>query len=375
MEILITDMELKELYGKEIIVFGTGKWGRSELPYLMENPELKIVGITNSRVSEDENGTFRDTGLPIRNIKAWKRQYPNAKILIVADSQYHFEILDVCKKANFSNEDILQMTFQMSNEVRDPIYKAYFEKHGISIPSEGEKEFFVNGVTLLSLPNELKMFRASFYGIVIDVILAHDDPESSFIDEGPYDHEESDLQPGDIVLDCGANVGVFSAYAASKGCICYAFEPIPSLQPLLSKYNKLSQNRIIPVSAAVSDQTGTARFGVVDEWYSSSCLTQVPHNEMKDREIEVPQITVDEFVLQHQLTHVDFIKADIEGAERLMLAGAKDTLAKFSPKLSLCTYHLPDDREVLTKLILSANPNYRITYYEKKLFASVPNKN
>lgn len=106
-------MELKDLYGKEIIVFGTGRWGSAELTYLMENPKLKIVGITNSRVPENESGTFRDTGLPIRNIRVWKTQYPNAKILIVADYKYHFEILDVCKKANFAEEDILQMTYQM----------------------------------------------------------------------------------------------------------------------------------------------------------------------------------------------------------------------------------------------------------------------
>jgi len=70
--------------------------------------------------------------------------------------------------------------------------------------------------------------------------------------------------------------------------------------------------------------------------------------------------------------YLEFIKADIEGSEREMLKGAVKTLKKFTPKLSLCTYHLPDGKEVLTNLILAANPNYVIEYKWEKLFAYVP---
>lgn len=91
-------------------------------------------------------------------------------------------------------------------------------------------------------------------------------------------------------------------------------------------------------------------------------------------EIEVPTITIDAFVKLRGLKSVDFIKADIEGAERDMLKGAFQTLKDYAPKLSLCTYHLPDDKEVLTKLILEANPNYVIEYKWLKLYAYVPGK-
>jgi uncharacterized protein Usg len=46
-------------------------------------------------------------------------------------------------------------------------------------------------------------------------------------------------------------------------------------------------------------------------------------------------------------------------------------LKTYAPKLAICTYHLPDDKEVLTKLILQANPNYKIEYRWKKLYAFV----
>ena len=54
-----------------------------------------------------------------------------------------------------------------------------------------------------------------------------------------------------------------------------------------------------------------------------------------------------------------------------MLLGAKKTLQDFAPKLALCTYHLQDDKDVLTKIILEANPNYTIKYTRHKLFAAV----
>jgi hypothetical protein len=81
--------------------------------------------------------------------------------------------------------------------------------------------------------------------------------------------------------------------------------------------------------------------------------------------------TLDRFVEENKLERVDFIKADIEGAERDMLRGSSHVLKTFAPKLAICTYHLLDDPEVLEKIIKEANPAYTVKYLRHKLFAAV----
>ena len=80
---------------------------------------------------------------------------------------------------------------------------------------------------------------------------------------------------------------------------------------------------------------------------------------------------MDSFVNTSHLSQVDFIKADIEGAERQMLKGAAQVLREFAPKLAICTYHYPDDPQVLEEIIKEANPQYKVIHKWKKLFAYV----
>jgi methyltransferase, FkbM family len=91
-----------------------------------------------------------------------------------------------------------------------------------------------------------------------------------------------------------------------------------------------------------------------------------------DKKVETIHITtIDSFVEENNLQSVDFIKADIEGFERYMLLGAKETLRRYAPKLAICTYHSLEDPHLLKQIILDANPNYIIVQKRKKLYAAV----
>ena len=187
--------------------------------------------------------------------------------------------------------------------------------------------------------------------------------------EGPYETNKVKLKANSTVLDIGANMGVFSIYAATKHTQVYAFEPYYLAQNLL--YQNIAINHydknIHVVNLALGDKISSVTFYEDKQSIGSGSI--ISRESRQGAHFDIKCTTLDKWVDEQHLQNVDFIKADIEGAERLMLAGAKLTLKKFKPQLAICTYHLPDDPEVLSNLILDANPNYHIDQRKKKLFA------
>lgn len=57
---------------------------------------------------------------------------------------------------------------------------------------------------------------------------------------------------------------------------------------------------------------------------------------------------------------IDYIKADIEGAELDMLCGAENTLKNYKPKLNIAAYHRAEDIFKLILKINELNPEYKI---------------
>jgi FkbM family methyltransferase len=132
---------------------------------------------------------------------------------------------------------------------------------------------------------------------------------------------------------------------------------------------------ICPVNKGLGEADGEVEFSVSNNINSSGNaiirgrIESVVFPQKKIAKIKVTAL--DNFAREQNLKKIDFIKADIEGAERDMLKGAYGVLKEYAPKLALCTYHLPDDPEVLGSLIKDANPNYRVAHISKKLFAAV----
>lgn len=356
------------LDGREILIYGAGVISRQvvkclgQASQLLPHP-LRIIGIAVT--AEVSTQQFDDTSLCIRSIRAWKTYCPsNTTVLIATMDRYHKEIAAECRKNGFYD------FIPLSPELRDDIVSCYFEHYlqqrGVRLCGKylelGSAKF------LNPLTQELYSGRASIFLQFADIVFPHVWPDWNMVYEGPYDPKGIlNLHSADVVLDLGANAGTFSVYAASKGCICYAFEPMPELLCVLQQQAETAE--IIPVPYAVGDKIGSATLHLSTYGPGSNSLLRRT-NSYED--IVVDMITVDAFVQNNHLHSVDFIKADIEGAERLMLMGAQKTLAEFAPKLSLCTYHCSDDKEVLTNLILQANPHYRIEYHWEKLYAYIP---
>lgn len=181
------------------------------------------------------------------------------------------------------------------------------------------------------------------------------------------------VESGDIVIDAGSWIGDFAAYASVKGAKVYAFEPTNETFKSLIQTANLNGD-IFSIKKGLSNENTSTSLLLDDmgDNARNSLMAKVSNNVCIQNSEKVETVRLDDFVRENNLTHVDFIKADIEGFERYMLEGAQETLRKFAPKLAICTYHLPDDPEVLAALIKKANPAYNIVQKRKKLFASVP---
>lgn len=193
--------------------------------------------------------------------------------------------------------------------------------------------------------------------------------------EGARCYQDGDfdvtVKAGDIVIDAGAWIGDFSAYAACKGATVYAFEPTKTTYELLCDTAELNDGKINPVNSALSDHVGDVRFLSFGN-SAKNKISSVAYKELDVSQESILKATsIDAFVAENGITRVDFIKADIQGSERDMLRGAVNTLRHFGPRLAIATDHLPDDPDVLPKIILEANPNYKIVQIRTMLFAAV----
>ena len=173
-----------------------------------------------------------------------------------------------------------------------------------------------------------------------------------------YDPPNTSIHPGDVVLDCGAHVGVFARQALAAGAeLVVAIEPAPRTLVALKRNlaDGIAAGRVIVYEKGVWDKEETMVF------YSDadSALSRVMHpHEDHSRGTQVPLTTIDKIVEELQLERVDFIKMDIEGAERKALVGARNTLAKLKPRLALAGYHLEDDQTKIPEIVLAARPDY-----------------
>lgn len=145
------------------------------------------------------------------------------------------------------------------------------------------------------------------------------------------------LQPGDVTIDVGANVGYFALLMASKvgpeGHV-YAFEPLPRNSALLAQ--SVTENgfadRITLTRAALADRGGELELVSPTtslHWGGAYLRTADEDAFPSGHEVTRVQVSaLDEMALRRP---VKFIKIDAEGAELLILRGASRLLHEDRP--------------------------------------------
>jgi FkbM family methyltransferase len=175
-----------------------------------------------------------------------------------------------------------------------------------------------------------------------------------------YERRDVAVRDSDVVVDVGAHLGTFTRLALQRGArVVVAVEPNPVNVACLERTfaSEIAARRVRVVSAAAWHSPGSLTF----EFGDSSQMGHVGASGVEGaraKALPVRAVTLDQLVGELKLDRVDFIKMDIEGAERHALAGASRLLAEHKPRLAICIYHAPDDREVVPRVIRSANDAY-----------------
>jgi FkbM family methyltransferase len=196
------------------------------------------------------------------------------------------------------------------------------------------------------------------------------------------------LNNGDHCFDIGAHKGELSLYLAelvgSSGSVI-AFEPVWPLYAAMCQELQATRGTRAPVTPCcwgLSNQSQSAaihvpisdygaEFGVgsmanPEEWSHAQDHWRVNQSAVKMQRYQAEFITLDQFLQVSCATVPDFIKIDVEGAELLVLQGAKDFFAAGHRPLMLMELFAPWEKafhyQPWTPLSLLMSYGYEILF-------------
>lgn len=142
------------------------------------------------------------------------------------------------------------------------------------------------------------------------------------------------LGAGDVFIDVGANIGLFTVKAArlvGPGGRVVAVEPGAEAAARLEHniaLNGYSHAQV--VQKAIADKIGTATLHHIPTGNDPQAFSLLSDGTDLPAET-VETTTLDALVGEAGLARVDVLKIDVEGAEPLVIAGAGETLQRFRP--------------------------------------------
>lgn len=166
-------------------------------------------------------------------------------------------------------------------------------------------------------------------------------PDDKGVWTGTYELEFSmmlseSVKEGDVCFDIGAWRGFFSGLMGLAGAKhVYAFEPLPAnieqIELLITLNPGLPLNLI---KAAVGEKSGELDFKIMPATSMGKFAeSSFQANDSSEVSLRVPVVSLDDLVECGRLNVPSVIKIDVEGAELLVLRGARKILGSHKPAL------------------------------------------
>ncbi|WP_395746994.1 FkbM family methyltransferase [Prosthecobacter sp.] len=198
-----------------------------------------------------------------------------------------------------------------------------------------------NRVLLWMLPERIKIGQAV-------VCLDPDDPVVSGASAlGVYEKDElrffqDHCRPGMVVVDVGANVGIYTAMAlrlAAPDGRVISFEPNPHSRAFLEKTVAANAggaaSQIYPL--ALSDRDGQAELHLNKDNKGDNRLYA---SDLSSDSLQIQTRCLDSVLGEMGVHEIHFIKIDVQGCEPLVLTGAQETLRR-SPNVMMMSEFWP----------------------------------
>lgn len=188
--------------------------------------------------------------------------------------------------------------------------------------------------------NSEKYRRVMFNGATFDCVLK-DHVQQKIFFFGAYEPIELNtllglVKPGQVIIDAGANVGAYSLPIAKHldgQAEVHAFEPVPENYYLLSNNYKLSGSpkNLFLNNVALWNKIENLEFNLSEHHKDNAGSFTAGKVSNTVKKLTCKAITLDSYALDKNLTRIDIIKMDIEGAEKFAIEGAMEVIKKFRP--------------------------------------------
>jgi FkbM family methyltransferase len=166
---------------------------------------------------------------------------------------------------------------------------------------------------------------------------------------------------GEVLIDVGANVGMYSVWAAkTRGARVFAFEPEAQNYALLNRNIALNglEGRIVAYCAGLLDRSGFSVLNLSENVIGGSCHTVGERLDFNLRPMKPAftqgcvAATLDELVSSGTIPCPAYIKLDVDGLEHKVIAGARATIADPAVKSLLVeiNQNLAEHRRLVTEL-------------------------
>lgn len=173
------------------------------------------------------------------------------------------------------------------------------------------------------------------------------------VSDGEYNIPGLRPERGDVVIDIGANIGVYSLWAARRQASVTAYEPHPTTYECL-KANTANRT-ITPIQAAVVGATPkneTVALYVHDAYSTRNTLVgrEVESGGGLTRSIDVPVVGIDRVLAGR----CDLLKIDAEGGEFDICGGASRASLRRARRILLEFHRVAGDPAILISIMEEA---------------------